>query len=356
VSRLVDSACKLYTECHSVGQTTFHVDATRVGPAALGRLQRFNDPVADERSLKHSQVKTDMTDSSKSDHWGSLASNLGAAPENDPAPQDQPTSSVEEAAAEPATPPENETPAPGTSAPPVAEPKTAAPEIAVGFDLPPAVDIVAESAEVEPPPLPDFIESVRREAERSEAIESTEWPLKIPDENATPVHDAGASIRTSPEPPLDLVSDSDTDAADTEATTGEGESTGDATEEKTGRRRRRRRGRRGGRKRGEDQSKSDQGESPSDSPASVSTAPVAETDAPEAATASDDADAEDAEDAGETSSDRPKHRNIPTWPEAISMIVDSNLEARSTSPSADHGRGRGRGRGGRRRGRSSSSK
>ena len=47
---------------------------------------------------------------------------------------------------------------------------------------------------------------------------------------------------------------------------------------------------------------------------------------------------------------RQRHRNIPTWSEAIGMIVDANLEQRAKSPSKPQSsRGRG-GRGGRRRG------
>ncbi len=47
---------------------------------------------------------------------------------------------------------------------------------------------------------------------------------------------------------------------------------------------------------------------------------------------------------------RQRHRNIPTWSEAIGMIVDSNLEERAKSPSKPQSSRGGRGRGGRRRG------
>ncbi|HUY90849.1 MAG TPA: hypothetical protein VMV10_19090 [Pirellulales bacterium] len=45
------------------------------------------------------------------------------------------------------------------------------------------------------------------------------------------------------------------------------------------------------------------------------------------------------------------HRSIPSWDEAIGMIIATNMEARSKNPGAGGGpRGRGgRGRGGRRR-------
>ena len=53
---------------------------------------------------------------------------------------------------------------------------------------------------------------------------------------------------------------------------------------------------------------------------------------------------------GERPTRRQRHRNIPTWSEAIGMIVDSNLEQRAKSPAKQQSsRGRG-GRGGRRRG------
>jgi hypothetical protein len=47
---------------------------------------------------------------------------------------------------------------------------------------------------------------------------------------------------------------------------------------------------------------------------------------------------------------KPNHRGIPSWEEAIGMIVATNMEARSKNPHAGpSSRGRGRGRGGRRR-------
>jgi hypothetical protein len=48
---------------------------------------------------------------------------------------------------------------------------------------------------------------------------------------------------------------------------------------------------------------------------------------------------------------KPNHRGIPSWEDAIGMIVATNMEARSKNPNAGgspRGRG-GRGRGGRRR-------
>ncbi len=58
----------------------------------------------------------------------------------------------------------------------------------------------------------------------------------------------------------------------------------------------------------------------------------------------------DGEDSENPKRGRQRHRNIPTWSEAIGMIVDSNLEERAKSPSKPQSSRGGRGRGGRRRG------
>ena len=60
-----------------------------------------------------------------------------------------------------------------------------------------------------------------------------------------------------------------------------------------------------------------------------------------------DADDDDDDDDGLP---RESHKNIPTWSEAIGVMVDTNMESRKNSPSRPSGprdRGRGRGRGGR---------
>ena len=60
----------------------------------------------------------------------------------------------------------------------------------------------------------------------------------------------------------------------------------------------------------------------------------------------DESDGEDRPRGG--SRGRTRHRNLPTWSEAIGMIVDANLEQRAKSPSKPQAsRGRGSGRGGR---------
>ncbi len=71
---------------------------------------------------------------------------------------------------------------------------------------------------------------------------------------------------------------------------------------------------------------------------------------------SDDDDADDADDDDADSTEEPRtaaktragHRNLPTWSEAIGVIVDANLQQRNKTPSKPSSP-RGRGRGGRRR-------
>jgi hypothetical protein len=54
---------------------------------------------------------------------------------------------------------------------------------------------------------------------------------------------------------------------------------------------------------------------------------------------------EDAEPAEGTAPSRPGHRAIPTWEEAVGLMISVNLEARARSPSGGSSRGRGKGRG-----------
>lgn len=66
-------------------------------------------------------------------------------------------------------------------------------------------------------------------------------------------------------------------------------------------------------------------------------------------------DEDDDSDGGESGGQRANHRNLPTWSEALSVIIESNMAQRSKSPSRPSGGGgggRGRGRGGRGRKRS----
>ncbi|NIL99331.1 MAG: hypothetical protein GTO53_14620 [Planctomycetales bacterium] len=108
------------------------------------------------------------------------------------------------------------------------------------------------------------------------------------------------------------------------------------------RRRRRRRGRRGSR--GPENAEADEA------------SPGLETAQPSADQPEMEPEDEDEEDitrpAGRSpSSNSAKHRNIPTWDEAVGVVVTANLEAR-TKAAKSGGRSRARGRGGRGRGRS----
>jgi hypothetical protein len=54
----------------------------------------------------------------------------------------------------------------------------------------------------------------------------------------------------------------------------------------------------------------------------------------------------------ETGAGAPTHKKIPTWDEAVGLLIDANMASRANSPERDRGRGgRGRGRGGYGRGR-----
>jgi hypothetical protein len=61
-------------------------------------------------------------------------------------------------------------------------------------------------------------------------------------------------------------------------------------------------------------------------------------------------DDSDDDDAHEPGLDKNSHRAIPSWQDAVGMIVAVNMEARAKSPRASQPRGRGRGRGGSGRG------
>jgi hypothetical protein len=43
--------------------------------------------------------------------------------------------------------------------------------------------------------------------------------------------------------------------------------------------------------------------------------------------------------------DLPTHKQIPTWDEAVGILIDANMASRNNNPDRDRGRGRGRGRG-----------
>jgi hypothetical protein len=61
--------------------------------------------------------------------------------------------------------------------------------------------------------------------------------------------------------------------------------------------------------------------------------------------------ADDPETDEEASAGHPTHKKIPTWDEAVGILIEANMTARANSPERDRGRnGGGRGRGGRGRG------
>jgi hypothetical protein len=128
-------------------------------------------------------------------------------------------------------------------------------------------------------------------------------------------------------------------ADDEEREHGGGEGEGDERPDRR-RRRRRRRGRSG-----------EAGETPADRAAANgrSSRGAEEDEDEEEASASPAAGRDDEEDDDEGDLPRDSHKNIPTWAEAISVMVETNMVARKNSPSrpsSPRGRGRGRGRGG----------
>ncbi len=54
----------------------------------------------------------------------------------------------------------------------------------------------------------------------------------------------------------------------------------------------------------------------------------------------EDEDHDDDDDLGDA---KLGHRGIPTWEEALSVIIDANMEARAKNPQSGQSRGRGRG-------------
>ncbi|MCH7727745.1 MAG: hypothetical protein IH991_14885, partial [Planctomycetes bacterium] len=52
--------------------------------------------------------------------------------------------------------------------------------------------------------------------------------------------------------------------------------------------------------------------------------------------------AESTSEDGENADEKAKHRKIPTWNEAISVVVERNVQAHSKDDSGKRGRGRGK--------------
>ncbi len=270
-------------------------------------------------------------------------------------------------------------------------------------DIIDSTDAVDEELEGTPdtlPPLPNEIDQVMESDQGTEAVAGDETDTGIAGQAARDAFDAlftaGGTAWAIPSPePInekanqDLAepeSSCDPRALSTDLSSPEKETEEDGERPKRKRSRRRRRGR-GGRKTEEEQSTNEVADRELDASVKQDQEELSEKDSPEEdddakprrrrsrrrprqSVASDDptTDAKndpttdtknvDTEGAlvseGEELSDeldassqtRTGHRNLPTWSEAIGMIVDANLELRSKSPSKPHSS---RGRGGRRR-------
>ncbi|MFP6665709.1 MAG: hypothetical protein VB876_00250 [Pirellulales bacterium] len=154
------------------------------------------------------------------------------------------------------------------------------------------------------------------------AAAAAEDDLEKSSENAELIEDAELVIDDASQE-----SESPSDAADAEPEEQEGDRK---------RRKRRRRGRRGSRRDGE--AATDDGGDESES---------ADNDDEPAVESCDDESQSDNADSGER---KTGHRNIPTWEEAVGMVIAPNLDARGKDSKSTSG-GKGRGRGGRGRGR-----
>lgn len=324
-----------------------------------------------------------MNPSDPSNHWDDLASNLGAAPSEAPeVPQPEP---VEAEIVPPADPPP-----PRRANPP--RPSTVPESDGWNSVL---EDLGLEAPAASPPEKPsiDLVTSLRKNPDTIETGEdlltevSWETQADIADDNGeSEIEDLGDSVIVVSEENDDpkLVAPTDdansepergkrrrgrrgrgrgrgrgkkesespsTATSDESPETEEGDSVGRESEppdessgetEETSQkpRRRRRRGRgRGSRSEGESAPSPESEESPSD-------ALLEDQDL------SDEIhdDSEDEEDR------RPRHRSVPTWLDAITTVIDKNIESHSKSGSSSRGGGRRGGRGRGRRGGSSTKK
>jgi len=103
--------------------------------------------------------------------------------------------------------------------------------------------------------------------------------------------------------------------------------------------RRRRRRRRRGRFADND---SDQDEARSVAASHDDVEVLAELDEEESDVLADQLSLQDGVDDGDDTADDPKHRSIPSWLDAVGVVVDANLESRANRPSGGGGGGRGR--------------
>ncbi|NUQ63116.1 MAG: hypothetical protein HUU20_11620 [Pirellulales bacterium] len=332
-----------------------------------------------------------MSEQGKPDHWGNLLSDLGVD-----APPQEPT--ITASAAEPM----QSVPEPVPRPKPSRQPRPAEPHRSprdwfrlateLGVEVP-DVEVQSEPAEAEPPmppepvqplPLPgeEWLEPSEPSLEARESLAEAEMALEELDRwdtesevseppptereeserklrrrrkrrRKTRRSDESAAVSAEPSQEdntadlveaevVDIVEEEDVEEpiGDTSPAADRGE-TGDESVQKRSKRRRRRRS---GRKKGSQEGAP---------PGSTAEAPVlAETGTDELDTddIEEDVDEEDAADdssEGRRRDKRALHRGIPTWKEAVDVVISANLESRAKRP--DRGPGP-RGRGGRNRG------
>ncbi|GMQ80243.1 MAG: hypothetical protein BMS9Abin04_202 [Planctomycetia bacterium] len=281
-----------------------------------------------------------MNEPEPTNHWKSLAEQIGAdvpddlAAEPAPAPPES-TSPGGRQPAEPARSVPASVPAAGR---PAKRGPSASRKATDWGNL--ATDLGAASA-AEPQDVTDEETPVT-----SAAADRDEPPPVLP---AEPVTDLPAArrpaVKAEHEETAFLGQDSDLTAqGESEIDFGDSEATTAESSEREGRRRRRRPRRRSGRRQATDAA----GAEPVEAAANgdkVEASESAEGDEPHAADL-DDPD-------GQEDSTKPvgaSHKNIPTWEESVGVIVDANIEARASRTRASRSgsgssRGRGRGRG-----------
>ena len=264
---------------------------------------------------------------SSPNHWMQLAAELGiAVPEAEPEPEPEPE--LQETAVDESDREKFEVPSP--------PPGDEAPEAVETFDRE-GIDAVAESRVEEEasdlPPFedPDFLvetpgvlDAVFDEADAAHAacdVEVEEDELVEPIEEA--IEEASvAAVEFGDE--LDEAAGVETVEQEEAA-----ESEGDEKRSKRKRRRRRKRPRK---------DRAEAGDEPAE---------VAEESSPEEETASTptpQSGAGVADEDREVEATKVKHRKIPTWEEAISVVISANIEARAKTSGGSRGKGRGRGR------------
>lgn len=314
-----------------------------------------------------------MTNHGKTDHWKSLAANLGAdAPSND-APSDTPLDQNQDApTAEPQSPERADSAAPAARemSPATPKPKAPARRAAPGWsalaeqfglaepqqraekrtEAPSAMASEAPAARaVTPePPAPLAVSPTPTDEPKpaeSSAAEPSETPSsdepttakrrkrrRRPRKSRTSLAVTAEPEDRLPEPEqVDLFDDIDeSPPAESEAIE---EAQAEAESSEAPPRPKRRRRRRSSRKK----KTAPEGETKSDA--------AVDSRASEQGSQTEDALAEDEEDedsdAEQSSDDSPSHRAIPSWQDAVGMIVSANIEARSRRPAGSSSRSRG---------------